>query len=123
MPPPRLHTVEYSGVLAPPSSWRSRLAPPPPQAADASAKPDRPAHPGTCRRRRGRGVHRDVDQHRGHGDDLSSFGKTALRANPHLRFFNGQRGYLHCRVTPERFTTDFRVLEYVKQPGGPSRRE
>jgi alkaline phosphatase D len=22
-------------------------------------------------------------------------------------------------VTPERFTTDFRVLEYVKQPGSP----
>ncbi len=44
-----------------------------------------------------------------------------LRANPHVRFFNGQRGYLRCRVTPERLTTDFRVLEYVKQPGSPVR--
>ena len=24
-------------------------------------------------------------------------------------------------MTPERFTTDFRVLEYVKQPGSPVR--
>ena len=49
VPPPRLHTLRYAGVLAPACPWRSRLAPPPPQAADASAKPDRPAHPGTYR--------------------------------------------------------------------------
>jgi Putative transposase/FtsX-like permease family len=49
VPPPRFHTVKYSGVLAPASPWRSRLAPPPPQAADASARPDRPAHAGTYR--------------------------------------------------------------------------
>jgi Putative transposase/Transposase zinc-binding domain len=49
VPPPRFHTVKYAGVLAPASPWRSRLAPPPPQAADAGAKPDRPAHPGTYR--------------------------------------------------------------------------
>ena len=49
VPPPRFHTVKYSGVLAPASPWRSRRGPPPPQAADASAKPDRPAHPGTYR--------------------------------------------------------------------------
>jgi alkaline phosphatase D len=44
-----------------------------------------------------------------------------LRANPHVRFFNSQRGYLCCRVTPERFSTDFRVLEYVKERGSPVR--
>ena len=53
----------------------------------------------------------------GDGDDLPSMGEAILRANPHVRFFNGQRGYLRCTLTPERFTTDFRVLEYVKQPG------
>jgi alkaline phosphatase D len=57
----------------------------------------------------------------GDGDDVSSFGEIVLRANPHVRFFNGQRGYLRCRVTPERFATDFRVLDYVKQPGSPVR--
>jgi alkaline phosphatase D len=55
----------------------------------------------------------------GDGDDLPSAGAEYLKANPHLRFFNGQRGYLRCTLTAERFTTDFRVLEYVKQPGSP----
>ena len=55
----------------------------------------------------------------GDGDDLPSWGEAILKANPHVRFFNGQRGYLRCTVTPERLTTDFRVLEYVKQPGSP----
>ena len=57
----------------------------------------------------------------GDGDDLPSMGSAILRANPHVRFFNGQRGYLRCTLTPERFTADFRVLEYVKQPGSPVR--
>jgi len=43
VPPPRLHTVKYAGVLAPASPWRSRLAPPSTQAAAASEEPDRPA--------------------------------------------------------------------------------
>ena len=30
VPPPRLHTVKYAGVLAPASPWRGRLAPQPP---------------------------------------------------------------------------------------------
>ena len=55
----------------------------------------------------------------GDGDDLPSWGEAILKANPHVRFFNGQRGYLRCTVTPERLTTDFRVLDYVKQPGSP----
>jgi len=55
----------------------------------------------------------------GDGDDLPSFGEAILRANPHVRFFNGQRGYLRCTLTAEAFSTDFRVLEYVKRPGSP----
>jgi alkaline phosphatase D len=55
----------------------------------------------------------------GDGDDLPSWGATILKENPHVRFFNGQRGYLRCTVTSGRLTTDFRVLEYVKQPGSP----
>jgi len=27
VPPPRLHTIRYAGVLAPASPWRARLAP------------------------------------------------------------------------------------------------
>ena len=36
VPPPRLHTLRYAGVLAPASAWRWRLAPQSPQAAAAS---------------------------------------------------------------------------------------
>ena len=49
VPPPRLHTIRYAGVLAPASPWRSRLAPLPPQAAAASDEPGRPDHAGAYR--------------------------------------------------------------------------
>jgi hypothetical protein len=48
VPPPRLHTIRYAGVLAPASPWRSRLAPPP-QAPAASDEPGRPSHAGGYR--------------------------------------------------------------------------
>jgi hypothetical protein len=43
VPPPRLHTVRYAGVLAAASPWRPKIAPKPPteQPAAASAEPDR----------------------------------------------------------------------------------
>jgi hypothetical protein len=44
VPPPRLHTLRYAGVLAPASPWRSRLAPPSPEAASANEEPGRPQH-------------------------------------------------------------------------------
>jgi alkaline phosphatase D len=37
--------------------------------------------------------------------------------NPHLRFYNNQRGYVRTRITPESMTADFRVLPYVTMPG------
>jgi hypothetical protein len=49
VPPPRLHTIRYAGVLAPASAWRPRLAPPSPQAAAASDEPGRPDHAGGYR--------------------------------------------------------------------------
>jgi alkaline phosphatase D len=57
----------------------------------------------------------------GDGDDLPSWGATILKENPHVRFFNGQRGYLRCTVEEGRLVTDFRVLEYVKERGSPVR--
>ena len=49
VPPPRLPTIRYAGVLAPASPWRSRLAPQPPQAAAASDEPGGPDHAGGYR--------------------------------------------------------------------------
>jgi hypothetical protein len=43
VPPPRLHTIRYAGVLAAASPWRSRLAPQAlAQAPAASEEPGRP---------------------------------------------------------------------------------
>jgi Putative transposase len=49
VPPPRLHTLRYAGVLAPASPWRSRLTPQPPQTVAGSDKPGRPDHAGGYR--------------------------------------------------------------------------
>ncbi|MGH7573799.1 MAG: alkaline phosphatase D family protein [Longimicrobiales bacterium] len=40
-------------------------------------------------------------------------------ANPHVRFNNGQRGYVRCTVAPDLWTTDYRVVPYVTRPGAP----
>jgi alkaline phosphatase D len=45
--------------------------------------------------------------------------QAVLEENPHIKFFNGQRGYVRCRLTPELWRTDYRVLPYVKEPGAP----
>lgn len=38
--------------------------------------------------------------------------------NPGVQFFNRERGYVRCRVTPQAWHTDFVVVEDVTQPGG-----
>ena len=42
-----------------------------------------------------------------------------LSENPAVRFFNNQRGYVRCAITPETWTADYRVLEYVTHQGSP----
>ena len=55
------------------------------------------------------------------GDGLDTRDSTAalLVENPGVRFFNGQRGYVRCDLTPERCRADYQVLEYVTRPGSP----
>ncbi|WP_020578736.1 alkaline phosphatase D family protein [Actinopolymorpha alba] len=52
------------------------------------------------------------------GADTSPSGDRILAENPHIRFFNGQRGYVRCTVTPQAWQSDYRVVPYVTQPGG-----
>jgi hypothetical protein len=50
VPPPRLHTVHYAGVLAAASQWRSRLAPASPRLAPAEGdEPGQPPRPDAYR--------------------------------------------------------------------------
>lgn len=39
--------------------------------------------------------------------------------NPFVKFYNGQRGYVRCEVTPTAWRSDFRVVEQVSKPGAP----
>lgn len=55
----------------------------------------------------------------GDGSETDPRGERWLTENPHLRFFNAQRGYVRCTVTPGRWTTDYRVVPYVSRPGAP----
>ncbi|MDT0344554.1 alkaline phosphatase D family protein [Streptomyces litchfieldiae] len=53
------------------------------------------------------------------GADMTAEGERFLAANPHMKFFNAQRGYVRVNVTEERWRSDFRVLPYVTRPGAP----
>jgi alkaline phosphatase D len=55
----------------------------------------------------------------GDGADMNPQGEQFLAANPHMRFFNAQRGYVRVNVTRERWRSDFRVVPYVTRPGAP----
>lgn len=51
--------------------------------------------------------------------ETSAAVKEFLPENPHVRFFNAQRGYVRCKVTPERWYADYRVVPYVSRQGSP----
>lgn len=51
------------------------------------------------------------------GSDSTSTGDRILAENPHIKFFNGQRGYVSCTVTPQLWRADYRVMPYVTDPG------
>uniref|UniRef100_UPI000DF82B9A alkaline phosphatase D family protein n=1 Tax=Desertihabitans aurantiacus TaxID=2282477 RepID=UPI000DF82B9A len=53
------------------------------------------------------------------GADMNDQGRDFLAANPHLKFFNFQRGYSRVTVTPDTLRNDFRVVPYVLEPGAP----
>ncbi len=55
----------------------------------------------------------------GDGSDTTSQSASYYSRNPHLRFFNAQRGYVRCAVTPKQWQSDYRVVEYVTKPGSP----
>ena len=54
----------------------------------------------------------------GDGFDTNDTFKTLLTQNPHIKFFNNQRGYVRHVVTPNRWQADFQVLEKVSVRDG-----
>jgi alkaline phosphatase D len=55
----------------------------------------------------------------GDGVDQQPTTPEILAENPHLKFYNGQRGYVSCDITPEQWRSDYRVVPYVSRPGAP----
>lgn len=55
----------------------------------------------------------------GDGSRDTDYAESVQRDNPFVRFFNGQRGYVSCTVTPKTWTADYQVMDYVSKPGAP----
>jgi alkaline phosphatase D len=55
----------------------------------------------------------------GDGRDTRPRVERIRAANPHIRFYNGRRGYVRCRVTENAWRTDLRTVPYVARPGAP----
>ncbi len=55
---------------------------------------------------------------RGNGFDINDRFRNLLKQNPHIKFFNSQRGYVRHIVTPERWQADYQVLDKVSVPNG-----
>jgi alkaline phosphatase D len=54
----------------------------------------------------------------GDGADTSPNAQAQLAKNPHVKFYNNQRGYVRCEITQKSMTADFRVVEKVSVPDG-----
>jgi alkaline phosphatase D len=55
----------------------------------------------------------------GDGADTVPAVEKYLPENPHVKFYNSQRGYVRCTVTPEKWQADYRVMGFVSKPDGP----
>lgn len=54
----------------------------------------------------------------GDGADQTNFHRTILTEGPHVKFANGQRGYVSCQATADAWTAEYRVVDRVRTPGG-----
>ena len=53
------------------------------------------------------------------GADRLDNWETVTGENPCVQFYNAQRGYVRCTVTPEGWRSDFQVVEWITRPGAP----
>jgi alkaline phosphatase D len=54
----------------------------------------------------------------GDGFDINNNLKALLQQNPHIKFFNNQRGYVRHVVTADRWQADYQVLDKISVPDG-----
>ncbi len=55
------------------------------------------------------------------GDGVDERPQTAdwYRENPHLKMYNGRRGYVMVSLTESECRADYRIVPYVTMPGAP----
>lgn len=54
----------------------------------------------------------------GDGKEATKDTATMLSENPFVKFFNAERGYVSCEITPKSWTTHYRTVPVVSKPGG-----
>jgi len=57
----------------------------------------------------------------GDGMDMPERLTGVLAENPFVKFYNGQRGYVSCSVTPQTWQADYQVMEAVTRKDAPRR--
>jgi alkaline phosphatase D len=55
----------------------------------------------------------------GDGYDAPPAINPVLLENPQVRFFNAQRGFVRCTITPEQWQSEYCVLPFVSRPNAP----
>lgn len=55
----------------------------------------------------------------GDGAEATKTTRELLAENPAVRFFNNERGYVSCEITPKTWTTHYRTVPYVTKEGAP----
>jgi alkaline phosphatase D len=55
----------------------------------------------------------------GNGGEQQERAKTLMAENPGVRFFNEERGYVRCTITPKTWRSDFRTVAQIEKPGAP----
>jgi alkaline phosphatase D len=55
----------------------------------------------------------------GNGVDEVKDQAQRMAENPCVKFHNAQRGYVRCNITPEKWQTEYQVVDYVDRPGSP----
>jgi alkaline phosphatase D len=55
----------------------------------------------------------------GDGRAMTPGGERIMGLNPHIAFYNGQRGYVVATVTADLWTSDYRIVPFVSEPGAP----
>jgi alkaline phosphatase D len=56
----------------------------------------------------------------GNGGENRDEAAQLMAKNPNVRFYNNERGYVRCTITPDTWRSEFRTVPEVTKPGVPA---